>query len=72
MGSIAGVADNANLILFHKAGGLIVPEKLVNVILLRDKSQVSNFNRVGMVYRMNARARHADVGSHDFQGRGGQ
>ena len=47
--------------IFGKNGGLIVPEKEVKIILPTDRSKVTSFRRHGMVYRMDAWVRKADV-----------
>ena len=61
LGCVGGITDANNLVLFHKSGGLIIPEKLVQIILPKDKSLVTTFRRHGMVYRMDAWVKRSDV-----------
>ena len=72
LGSVGGMADAGNIIIFMKDGGVVVPEDRVKIILPKDISVVTKFNRVGMVYRMDAWVKKDDVQDKGFQGRGGQ
>ena len=63
---VAGIADGPavgeeNLLIFSTRGGIIVPEKLVQIILPQDRSKVTEFARKGMVYVMDAWVKRSEV-----------
>ena len=60
--SVGGITDAENFALFGRAGGMIIPEKDVKIIV-KDHSKVTKFRRHGMVYRMDAWVRASDVRS---------
>ena len=60
-GASGGITDADNYVIFHKAGGLIVPEKHCRIVLPKDPSLITHFRRTGMVYRMDAWVRRSEV-----------
>ena len=64
--------DAGNIIIFMKNGGLIVLEDQDKITLPNGISSVTEFNRVGMVCRMDAWVKREDVEAKGVQMRGGQ
>ena len=61
LGSVGGITDADNLVIFSKHGGVITPKEGTKIILPKDKSLVTKFERKGMVYRMDAWLKKSDV-----------
>ena len=66
LGCVAAMADGPrkgeeHLVIVSSRGGMIVPEKLVEIKLPEDRSCVTEFNRRGMVYKMDLWVRKSDV-----------
>ena len=72
LGSIGGITDAKNYVIFSSTGGIITPVAGTRIILSKDESLVTRFRRMGMVYRMDAWVRKEDVigKPQDFQRRG--
>ena len=63
---VAGLAGGPaagleNLVILLSKGGSIVPERMVTLILPKDKPDVTEFSRKGHVYVMDAWVRKQDV-----------
>ena len=58
--SVGGITDAENVVIFGRTGGMVIPEKDVKIIV-KDHSRLTNFRRHGMVYRMDAWVKAADV-----------
>ena len=61
LGSVGGITDAENFVIFHRNGGWIVPEKHTTIILPKDKALITDFKRHGMVYRMDAWVKRSEV-----------